>query len=97
MKPAISDDKTPAQSPNPNAWLIRPGALTNPFSVTLAIAPSLTSGIAEGDFTALHAEQDGKSVVVVFARIFRLRCGPQSTTLYFDALLPTRPRRRLVP
>jgi hypothetical protein len=92
MKPPKSDDKTPVQNPpQPNAWLIRPGALTNPFSVTLTVTPNLASGIAEGDFTALPAEQDGKSVVVVFARIFRLRCGPESTTLYFDALLPVTP------
>jgi hypothetical protein len=79
--------------PQPNAWLIRPGALPNPFSVTLAVAPNLASGLAEADLVAFLAEQDGKSVIVFFARIFRIRSAPESTTLHFDALLPVTPPR----
>lgn len=86
MKNDITNPKgSPSDVLQPNAWLIRPGALANPFSVTLAVAPNLASGIAEGDLTALLGEQDGKSVVVLFARIFRIRSGAESTTLYFDA------------
>lgn len=92
MKPANSDDKALTQSsPNTNAWVVRPGALTNPFSVTLPVSLNLASAIAEGDLTALLGEQDGKLAVVVFARIFRIRSGAESTTLYFDALLPVTP------
>lgn len=94
MKTISADTKDkPAENPLPNAWLIRPGALTNPFSVALAVTPSLVNGVAEGDLTALLAEQDGKTVVVLFARIFRIRSSPEFTTLHFDALLAVNPPR----
>ena len=96
MKSANTEDPKKAQIPNPNAWLIRSGEVQNPFSVTLAIVPNLVNSIAEGDLTALLTEQDGKIVVVVFARIFRLRYGSAFTTIYFDALLPVIPPREAV-
>ena len=95
VKSKSAGPDTPAAN-QPNAWLIRPGGLTDPFSVTLEVTPNLVSGVAEGDLTALLAEQDGKSVVVLFARIFRIRSKPESTTLHFDALLPVTPPRDAV-
>lgn len=82
-----------AQTKQPNAWLIRPGALTNPFSVQLGGAPNLVTGVAEGDGVALLAEQEGQTLAVTFARIYRIRAKTDSVTIYFDALLPLTPPR----
>ena len=79
--------------PQPNAWLVRPGATANPFSVTVAVTPNLTNGVAERDGVALIAEQDGKTLVLGFARIYRIRPATDSVTLHFDALLPVIPAR----
>ena len=97
MKASIADKKNkPAEIAQPNAWLIRSAALPTPFSTTLAVAPTLVAGVAEGDLTALLADQDGKTVVVLFARIFRPRSALESTTLHFDAMLPVTPPRDAV-
>jgi hypothetical protein len=82
-----------ADKPQPNAWLIRLGALTRPFSVTLAMNPNLARGVAEGDGIAFLTEQDDKTVAVAFARIYRIRAKTDSVTVYFDALLPLAPAR----
>src|SRR6266496_1494160 len=87
----ISDNS--ANKPQPNAWLIRPGALTGPFSVTLAMNPNLTRGVAEGDGIAFLTEQDEKTVAIAFGRIYRIRAKTDSVTIYFDALLPLTPAR----
>lgn len=82
-----------ASAPQPNAWLVRPGAQPNPFSVTLSTLPAMASGVAEGDAVALLAEQEGKTLVVAFARIYRIRKQSDSVTLHFDALLAVTPPR----
>ncbi len=98
----LKEDMTAAQSQSsqvtrsvaqsqPNAWLIRPDGLTDPFSVMLAVNPNLVSGVAEGDGVALLTEQDGRALIVAFGRIYRTRAKTDSVTIYFDALLPLAP------
>jgi hypothetical protein len=94
MKNATTDNKDkPVEKPQPNAWLIRPGGMTNPFSVTLVMNPNLVSGVVENDGVSLIAEQDGKIVVIAFGRIYRIRAMTDSVTIYFDALLPLTPAK----
>ena len=90
-KESADKNEKPAEIRQPNAWLIQPGLLTNPFSVTLAVNPSLPRGVAEGDGVALLTEQDDKMVAVAFARIYRVRSKTNSVTIYFDAMLPVAP------
>src|SRR5581483_11790918 len=77
----------------PNAWLIRLGTQPNPFSVFLAVTPSSVSGVAEGDGAVLFAEREGKTFVVAFGRIYRIRTRTDSVTFHFDALIPAIPAR----
>lgn len=95
MSEAQSSKSTEAPSPasQSNAWLIRPGGLTNPFSVTLVMNPNLVGGIVENDGVSLITEQDGKTVVIAFGRIYRIRAKTDSVTIYFDALLPLTPAK----
>src|SRR5438046_1536935 len=81
------------EAPQPNAWLINITGQAEPFSVTIPAAPSLVKGVVEGDAVALLAEREGKTVVVLFARIYRVRRALGSATLYFDSLLPVVPPR----
>ena len=90
MKPEPLD-KGAATPPQPNAWLIKITGQTQPFSVTILTAPALVRGIVEGDAVALLAEREGKTVAVLFARIYRVRSGLEATTLYFDAVLAVEP------
>jgi len=86
----------PVQPPpavQPNAWLVRPGVQSHPFSVTLAVAPATVTGVAEGDGVALVSQSEGQTLVVAFARIYRIRRATDSVTFYFDALLPVVPPR----
>ena len=92
--PLMSAETSPtASAPQPNAWLLRPGAQPNPFSGTLSTVPAMASSVAEGDAVALLAEQEGKTLVVAFARIYRVRNQSDSVTLHFDAVLPVTPPR----
>ncbi len=77
----------------PNAWLLRVGFQPNPFTITLAITTATASGVAESDGVALLSDQDGKTLVVAFARIYRIRSAADSVSFYFDALLPVVPPR----
>jgi hypothetical protein len=97
MKNTVATDKAkPPTAPQPNAWLICPGTLANPFSVTLAVTPATVAAVAEGDGVALIAEPEGKPLVTALARIYRLRVGTDAATFYFDALLPLTPPREAV-
>lgn len=83
--------KKDSRASQPNAWLIKIDEHADPFVVTVPTAPSLIKGIVEGDAMALLTEREGKTVVVLFARIYRVRRAFESTTLYFDSLLPVEP------
>lgn len=82
-----------AAARQPNAWLIKSTKQDEPFYVTIPAAPSLVKGVVEGDVVALLDEREGKIVVVLFARIYRVRRALESATLYFDSLLPVVPPR----
>ncbi len=71
-----------------NAWLIRLGdeAHNRRFSVTVVHASSLFRSVEEGD-GVLIAGGDPLAVVS-FARIYRIRTKLDSTTFYFDGVLP---------
>jgi len=83
----------PAPVVQPNAWLVRPGAQTHPFSVTLSVTPATVTGVVEGDGIALISQSDDQTLVVAFARIYRIRRATHSVTFYFDSLLPQVPPR----
>jgi hypothetical protein len=72
----------------PNAWIIKAGAVRDVFSVTLPIEPHLVSGIFEGDAAAVLVQQNGEARVTLFAKIFRVRRAAEAVILYFDSLLP---------
>ncbi len=74
--------------PQPNAWVISTTEKTDPFSVTLSTGPELVQGVAEGDFVVVL---EGEGIVALFARIYRVRSGVESATLYFDSVLPLNP------
>lgn len=95
MSEAQSSQPTVAASSasQSNAWLIRSAAPKNPFAVMLPVAPNLVTNIAENDGVALITEQDGKTVVIAFGRIYRIRSKTDSVTIYFDALLPLTPAK----
>ena len=92
MKPETLT-KGAATPPQPNAWLIKIAGQTEPFSVTIPAAPALVKGVVEGDAVAMLAEGEGKTVAVLFARIYRVRSRLEATTLYFDAVLAVEPPR----
>ena len=84
---------TSALAPKTNAWLVRCGVQSHPFSITLSVNPATVPGVDEGDGVALISQQGGQPMVVAFARIYRIRRATDSVTLYFDALLPMVPLR----
>ena len=79
------------EATQPNAWIIKITGPTEPFSVTIPAAPALEKRIVEGDAVILLAEREGKTVAVLFARIYRVRSGIEATTLYFDSVLAAEP------
>ena len=83
---------TPAAT-QPNAWIAKVSADVGAekFSVALPLTPAMAPAITEGDGIALLSERDGKVLTVTFARIYRVRSGLESTTLYFDAVLAVEP------
>ncbi len=88
MSNLIKSTPTGNALPQPNAWLLQPEAQTNPFSITFRVAPDLVKSVIEGDGVAILSEQDGQAVTIAFARIFRIRSSPETTTFYFDTILP---------
>jgi hypothetical protein len=61
--------------------------------VVLPVESGLVSGPSEGDGVALISHPNGQTLVVAFARIYRIRRATNSVTFYFDALLPLVPAR----
>ena len=83
-----------AYSPR-NAWLIRLGHQVkySSFSVAITRGPFPLKGVEEGDGFLLV---DGDSLAVVaFARAYRIRVGHDSTTLFFDGVLPVNDSKKL--
>ncbi len=78
-----------------NAWLIRLGdeAHNRRFSVTVDHASSLFRGVEEGD-GVLIAGGDPLAAIS-FARIYRIRTKLDSTTFYFDGVLPVNKEKLL--
>lgn len=87
MKQPVAEAPPPVEQRQPNAWVISAEAVRGAFSVTLPVEPRFVSGIVEGDAAAVLVEKGEKPRAMLFARIFRVRRGLGSATLYFDSLL----------
>ncbi|MFH1737706.1 MAG: helicase, partial [bacterium] len=71
----------------PGAWLMRidEEARPNRYSLTVADGPTLYRSVHEGDGVLIVDGDD--SVVVGFARIYRIRKDPDATTFFFDGFV----------
>ena len=87
-----AQDISPDAAP-PNAWIAKVSADVGAelLSISLPLTPAMALAIVEGDGITLLCERDGKVTSVSFARIYRVRSGLESTTLYFDAQLLVEP------
>jgi hypothetical protein len=75
----------------PNAWIVMigPGSVLGRFTSTMPGSPSSFPAIEQGDgFLVVDQSKGG---MVSFARLYRKRSALDSTTLYFDSVLPLTP------
>ncbi|MEW6381438.1 MAG: DISARM system helicase DrmA [bacterium] len=79
------------------AWLVRrgPDVRFDNLKITVDHVSADLRGIREGDGLLLVEEISGSPHVVSFARVYRVRCDLDETTLLLDGLLPVEPPRPL--
>ena len=72
-----------------NAWLVKCGEdeLLNGYSLSVDGMPALFQGITEGDGVLAVRQGEESPLAISFGRIYRIRKGLETTTLYFDGLV----------
>ena len=90
-----SDSSVDRTMSTPNAWLMNLGSKMemDAFSIRVPGDSSSSHGSEVGDGFIVVDGSTGS--VMAFARLYRMRCSLDETTIYFDGLLPVSPNKSI--